>query len=143
MLAKKNNKRFSITTMNVGLFDTNKTLDFFVSSEGADSSLIRPKKFTHIVKVNAHRLDELLPNRKIKLLKLEAEGAELEVSLGCQNILGNIEYISADLGFERGVEESSTLVPVVNYLLSHGFTLVEVSKGRRVALFKNKSLSGA
>ena len=142
----KNNESFSgqdITTMNVGLFDTKKTLDFFVSSEGADSSIIRPNFFTNLVKVNVHRLDELLPNRKIKLLKLEAEGAEPEVLLGCENILGNIEYISADLGFERGVEESSTLAPVVNYLLSHGFTLVEVSKGRRVALFKNKSLSRA
>ena len=88
--AKNNNKHSSgqdITTMNVGLFDTKKTLDFFVSSEGADSSLISPKKFTNVVKVNVHRLDELLPNRKIKLLKLEAEGAEPEVLLGCENIL--------------------------------------------------------
>jgi FkbM family methyltransferase len=144
VLNTKNYNRSSgqdISTMNVGLFDTEKTLDFYVSSEGADSSLISPKEFTNIVKVNVHRLDELLPNRKIKLLKLEAEGAEPEVLLGCENILDNIEYISADLGFERGIDESSTLVPVVNYLLSHGFALVEVSKGRRVALFKNKSLS--
>ena len=48
------------------------------------------------------RLDsiESLKNRNIKLLKLEAEGAELQVLYGCKNILNNIEYISADIGFE-------------------------------------------
>ena len=36
-------------------------------------------------------------NRKIKLLKLEAEGAEPEVIIGSLKVLKYIDYIAADL----------------------------------------------
>lgn len=80
-------------------------------------------------------------NEKIKLLKLEAEGAEPEVLEGCGDLLQQIEYITADLGPERGVSQESTLVPVVNYLLAHNFELLEVGHTRIVGLFRNKKFS--
>ena len=46
---------------------------------------------------------------KIKLLKLQAEGAEPEVSKGSLNSLKNIKFITADLGPERGLNQESTL----------------------------------
>ena len=42
--------------------------------------------------------------KKIKLLKVEAEGAEPEVLLGTAKILKRIEFISVDCGPERGLE---------------------------------------
>lgn len=129
---------------NLGLWNCDSNLNFYVSSEGADSSIIEPINYTEIVKVDTKRLDSVISeNTSIKLLKLEAEGAEPEVLEGSINILRRIEYISADLGFERGIDAESTLVPVVNFLLANGFELLDVSHGRICALFKNKSFGAA
>ena len=95
-----------------------------------------------IVKVQTRRLDALLPDTRIKLLKLEAEGAEPEAIEGCRGILPRIEYISADVGFERGVEQTNTMAPVTNYLLANGFELVDVGQKRLVALYRNAALGG-
>jgi FkbM family methyltransferase len=127
------------TTFNVGLWNSEGTLDFFVSSQMADSSLIEPPHYDAVVKVATRRLDRLLPHKRIKLLKVEAEGAEPEVVEGCRDILRNIEYVSADVGFERGVGQANTLAPVTNFLLDQGFELVDVGRPRLVALYRNKA----
>ena len=75
----------------------------------------------------------------IKLLKIEAEGAEPQVIRGCSGILDRTEFISADLGFERGVLRDSTFIPVTNFLLSHGFELMAMNFDRLTALYKRKS----
>lgn len=124
--------------INVGLWSGNGELDFFVSSQMADSSLIEPPRYDEIIKVATRRLDELFVGyERIKLLKLEAEGAEPEVLRGSDGILPRIEYISADVGFERGVEQKSTMAAVTNYLLARGFELVEIGYPRLTALYRN------
>ena len=57
---------------------------------------------------------------------------------GLGDKLDLVEYVSADLEYERGIQCESTLVPVTNYLLEHDFELVDVSHGRICALYKNK-----
>ena len=68
----------------------------------------------------------------------EAEGAEPEVIRGAGKKLELIEFISADLGFERGARNESTFKEVTNYLLENNFVLIEFSDARRCALFRNK-----
>lgn len=123
---------------NAGLLDQSGEIDFYLSSGCADSSFIKPKQFSSIKKIPVYRLDELV-NVPIRLLKLEAEGAEPEVIAGAVGILHKVDYISADLGFERGVSEDSTLVEVTNLLMSNGFTLVDFNR-RLVALFRRNNL---
>ena len=123
---------------NLGLWKEDGMLTFYVSSQGADSSLIEPIKYDAKIEVKTVRLDSII-NGPIKLLKLEAEGAEPEVLLGASGLLNSIEYISADLGFERGKTQESTLAPVVNYLCTNGFDLLDVSHERVIALFRNKN----
>lgn len=125
-------------TYNVGLWSEESSLNFFVSSDNADSSFIEPLRYSETVSVNTTRLDTLI-SEPVKLLKIEAEGAEPEALLGCSQLLPKIEYISADLGFERGVLQESTLAPVTNYLLKNGFELITVGYPRVVALFKRRS----
>jgi hypothetical protein len=108
-----------------------------VSSQMADSSLIEPPSYDEIIKVPTMRLDSLLPDRRIKLLKLEAEGAEPEAIAGCERILDRIEFVSADLGFERGVDQTSTLGVVTNYLLGRGFEIVANGRKRLTVLYRN------
>jgi FkbM family methyltransferase len=129
----------SANALNIGLWNADSQLEFYVSSDGADSSLIRPQFFTEIINVKTHRLDSLL-DFNIKILKLEAEGAEPEVTEGVKNIIHKIEYIAADLGFERGVDQESTLIPVMKILNEYNFELIHMSHDRICALFKNKNL---
>jgi FkbM family methyltransferase len=124
--------------INVGLWHENSILEFFISSSKGDSSFIEPVEYSNKVDVKAQRLDSLL-SKPIKLLKLEAEGAEPEILAGSENLLDQIQYISADLGFERGVSQESTFPAVVNILLKNRFEIVAVGYPRFVALFKNTS----
>lgn len=124
---------------NLGLWNKNGTLEFFISSQGADSSLIQPSKYDAKIDVPVAMLKEFVKS-PVKMLKLEAEGAEPEILEGLGEKLALVEYISADLGYERGVECASTLAPVTNYLLNNGFELIDVSHERICALYKNRRL---
>jgi FkbM family methyltransferase len=125
---------------NVGLWHKDGSIDFYLAGQKGDSSFIEPRNLDAVVKVKTVRLDQLI-DRKIKLLKIEAEGGEPEVLIGAENLLPKIEFISADLGFERGPTAESTLVPVMNFLMQRNFELVSISHQRVVALFRNKSFS--
>jgi len=104
------------THSNIGLWNKKAKKTFFISSDGADSSLITPSTFDSKIDIICDRLDNLLSdNKNVKLLKLEAEGAEPEVLDGASTILRNIEYISADLGPERGVDNLETYSEVTNF----------------------------
>ena len=76
------------------------------------------------------------------MLKLEAEGAEPEVLEGAISVLNSIDYVSADVGPERGIHEQETRDTVVNFLEAHGFELIKESKGhRKIVLLRRKGLS--
>lgn len=126
--------------INAGLWDSDGDLDFYVSSQMADSSLIEPPAYDEVVRVPTLRLDSLLAGRSIRLLKLEAEGAEPEAIAGCEGLLDRIDYISADLGFERGLGQTSTLAEVTNYLLARGFEIVANGRKRLTVLYRNKAI---
>ena len=53
------------------------------------------------MEVNTKALDSF-KYPQIKLLKIEAEGAELEVLQGSVDTLSNVEYISVDYGPKEG-----------------------------------------
>ena len=124
---------------NVGLWNENREMTFYVSSNGADSSLIEPVEYDQVITSKSVRLEKFIDTR-IKCLKLEAEGAEPEVLDGLGDKLKLVEYITADLGYERGRNSESTLIPVTNYLLQNGFELIEVGGARLCALYRNKFL---
>lgn len=127
------------TCYNLGLWESDGELDFFVSMNNADSSFIQPESYTEVRKIKTTRLDAInIESEKIMLLKLEAEGAELEVLKGSTAILHRICYIAADLGFERLGQ--SPLPEVTNFLSDHGFQMIEFGHPRIVALYVNKRL---
>ena len=121
-------------TFNVGLWNKDGELNFYISSDNADSSFIMPPKYCDEIKIQSKRLDSFF-DQNIKLLKVEAEGAETEVILGCEKLLSRIDYISADLGFERGMSKKSTLADVTNLLLKNNFKMIDFNS-RIVILYK-------
>ena len=122
---------------NVALWKKTGNFEFFLSSQRADSSLIRPKHFESRIMVPATTLASYVSS-KVKVVKIEVEGAEPEVLEGLGSKLKLVEYIVADLGYERGVNCESTLVPVTDFLLDRGFERVKIYYPRLCALFKNK-----
>lgn len=127
---------------NIGLWNLEGSIPFYVNDAHASSSFIEPPEYTEIISIPASTLSTQFPVEKIRLLKLEAEGAEPEVLQGAVPILMNIDFISADVGPERGVEEEETRDYVVNFLTASGFELIKESRGhRKIVLFKRLGVS--
>lgn len=126
-----------VRLLNIGLWNTNGILPFFVSDEWASSSFIEPPAYSEIIQIPARTLSETFPNTKIRLLKLEAEGAEPEVLEGALQILDNIDYISVDVGPERGVHEEETRENVVKLLTANNFSILRENPNyRKTIIFK-------
>jgi hypothetical protein len=64
-------------------------------------------------------------------LKLDVEGAELEVFSGSENLLKKGSLIATDLGPERGIIQERTFSEVDVYLRKHDFELVLSSRKKR------------
>ena len=120
------------------MWDRSTVLDFYIDSHSASSSFIQGPDFTEIIKVEAKRLDSLQFEKNIKLLKVEGEGAEPEILSGAKKLFHRIEYISVDVGPERGIEQISTKTPVIELLLQNNFKIIEENPWhRKTILFKN------
>ena len=115
-------------------------LEFYKKNESGDSSLFEVHDYQSKIVVETTTLGQLLSSfgdRRIRLLKLEAEGAEPEILAGAGETLSRIDYIAADVGPERGLRQETTAASVINFLQKHGFRLVEISPKRLICLFEN------
>ncbi len=127
----------------LALFENAGEFELYISSAGADSSLIEPKNgYDEKIQVSCTTLDDYLAQKDIpmvKLLKLEAEGLEPEILRGGIESLKNIAYISVDGGPERGLNEEQTISTVTNILCQNNFIMLEIdikaAMGR--VLYKN------
>jgi FkbM family methyltransferase len=127
--------------LNRALWNTTSSLEFYVDSKGASSSLIEPPRYSEKILVEAVRLDSLNFD-KIKLFKVEGEGAEPEILEGSSDILNRIDFIAVDWGPERGLLQTSTRQDCLKFLTENGFEMVEENDGgRKTALFRNVKTS--
>lgn len=120
---------------------------FFYSPEGADSSLFKPLEASDEYTVRVQTLDCILSEekysgRRIRFLKLECEGGELEALQGAMNSLHRIDYIGADLGFEKGELQESPAPQVIHFLLANGFSVEYFTYPSIIRiLFRNNSMT--
>ena len=121
--------------------------EFFYSPQGADSSLFKPLEVSDEYTVRVQTLDCLLTQeinaeRRIRFLKLECEGGELEALQGASNSLHRIDYIGADLGFEKGVLQESPAPEVIHFLPANGFSVEFFTYPSIIRiLFRNNSVT--
>lgn len=115
---------------------------FFSNNQTGDSSVFRPQvahrgdvELRRTVTLDALLSEHLATGRRIRVLKLEAEGAEPEILLGARRTLEATDFVTADLGPERGPDGATTLVAVCNLLDGHGFRPLDFSHHRISMLF--------
>lgn len=131
---------------NYALGDKDTTMTFYYKPEFGDSSLVEMDNYETQYTVNVKKLSTLikelnLSKKPIKLVKIEAEGFEPEIIRGLDEKFENIQYISADLGPERGKEQESTIPEVLNYLLVRGFEICDVNVLRHSFLLRNTAFN--
>ena len=87
--------------------------NLYINSETGDSSLefFDTNQFEE---VQTKKLDNF-NFKKIKLLKIDAEGHELEVLKGSVDTLKHIEFITVDMGAEKNDGNDNTVSSVVNF----------------------------
>jgi FkbM family methyltransferase len=112
---------------------------FYLNPKTADSSFERNLNLKG-VKVECVTIDSYFKNvDSIKLLKLEAEGFELDVLKGAQRSLSKIKFISADLGLELQNNTVSSFDEVDSFLIKNNFERI-LSTKRETYLYINKLL---
>ncbi len=122
---------------NICLSNESGEKNFFIDSLGANSSVYESEPGMDSMVVKVEKLENLYPDTEIKLLKIDAEGSELEVLEGSKKIFNNIDYISVDCGAEKGVNQDTTFVDVNNYLISNNFSLIGINQNRLICLYRN------
>lgn len=133
------NNNIDGSCINAAVSDKNGVQNFFINEDGADSSLIEPLIYTETREIKTITLDSMNFQQKIKLIKIEAEGNEPEILRGAIETLKISEYVSADLGPERGVLQESTYEEFIKLMFKNGFDLKKINPERLIVLFKNKS----
>ena len=111
--------------------------NFYLNAKTADSSFERKGNLKE-VEVECVTIDNYFKNiDSIKLLKLEAEGFELDVLKGAQKSLTKIKFITADLGFELQGNTVRSFEEVDKYLSKNNFKLLSSTK-RETYLYINQ-----
>ena len=124
---------------NLGLSNEKGSLDFYLSSNAGDSSFMEPVSYTSKITVEVTTLDQFMRQsgfKRIKLLKLEAEGWEPEIVDGADFFLKQCEFVAIDGGPERGKECEHTFPYLNNKLCELGFQMVDLVGARHRALYK-------
>jgi len=138
----KNNFNGRDKTSQKALWSENTKLSFYSKPDSADSSVFEVKDNLSRFDIEAVTLDsqniQLNPLAD-NILKLEAEGAEPEVLQGSITTLKSIRYVVADCGYERGVNQDHTFIPVLDFLTTKGFKLTHCNFRNRVtAIFERE-----
>ncbi len=127
----------NLKSSNICLSNESGEKNFFIDSLGANSSVYESEPGMDSMVVKVEKLENLFPDTEIKLLKIDAEGSELEVLEGSKKIFNNIDYISVDCGAEKGINQDTTFVDVNNYLISNNFSLIGINQNRLICLYRN------
>lgn len=121
----------------------NSKIKFFISSKNADSSVVKPDENSTEVNVDQTTIDKIIFENNLNsiFLKIDAEGYEPEVLKGIKKFNKKIKFISVDCGFERGMENLSTLPSVTSILYEKNFKMIKNHKKRMTYLFENQLFS--
>jgi FkbM family methyltransferase len=107
-----------------------KQRDFAVSGTGSSLYAERSNAPHSIVKVRTKTLDDVLANELVEdpiFLKLDVQGAELDVLAGGQHTLNRCEVVQLEVGLLRYNDGAPDFVDVVTYMNDRRFKMHEIA----------------
>ncbi|MEI6213331.1 MAG: FkbM family methyltransferase [Desulfuromonadales bacterium] len=87
--------------------------------EGADAGRLTSRSSSGTIEVKSINLETYLKNRKVDFLKMDIEGAEVDVLLHCGKSLDGVENIFIE--YHSGVGETQRLDQLLGMLQKNGF----------------------
>ena len=122
-----------VIPIQTALSSSNSPQDFYIATESADSSLVRPEKHFRSIRVVTRRLEDFLQDEKIRtigLLKMDAEGFEPEVLMGMGKMIVQCKAFAIDVSPERnGLDTEEEVIDLLNPL---GFNIEHATgQGKR------------
>ena len=89
-------------------------------------------RVTETIDVPLTTLDDLVGERRVSLLKLDVQGAEIQVIEGVELTLGRTDAIIAEMNFMSLYENGATVGSLHDALGARGFTLWDMAAPARV-----------
>ncbi len=118
----------------------NDTLTF--ASDGSQGSKIAEKDYGRkSVKVQAERLADVLKANKVDFLKIDIEGAEVDVMADCEPYLANVNQLFVE--YHGKVEESEKLARLLQIVKGTYKVYIKMAADSLESPFVNQSTGGA
>jgi len=117
------------------LGDKEEVMNFFVTKNNVSSSILLPKDSTKVVnsyEINVKKLDSLGINfSKYSgiLLKIDAQGYEKNVILGCSDNLKFISYILTELSISSQYVGEIEMIPMIEFMKNLGYFPIFIYPG--------------
>jgi hypothetical protein len=91
--------------------DERKEVTFYSEPSNADGSVFQSSNKSKPLTLQAEKLDDIVKDRigdkRVRAMKMDAEGAEPEVLMGAVNVVASCERVGIDAGPERMGESTS------------------------------------
>jgi FkbM family methyltransferase len=125
----------SVQVHSTALGEETGTADFFVASRADSSSLLAPGKgqqaaygvgLSSTTTVSVDRLENVISATELVapvLLKLDVQGAELQVLRGAEGLLPHVDAVYCEVSFVELYERQPKASAIVAFLDRHGFSL--------------------
>ena len=149
-----NNVNSQVKTYQTALLDSNSTVDFELSKENFGDHRIRfnffnfnePEKnnesYRKVITIKAitmnKALEEIITDRKIKLIKIDCQGSEIPILKGAEKILKNTEYLIVEY-WPYGINRTGFRTDELEKILVENFS--SFSRLRKVDQINFKSVS--
>ena len=118
------NKSKNIKPFNVGLGNENQVIRIY-KNRGCPS-MVKEEETKLVENVKIVKLDELIESeniKKVKLIKIDVEGFELEVLKGSVDLLEYFDYIYVECSFIELYEKQALADEVITFLNNYSFKL--------------------
>lgn len=125
-----------VTTYDLALSNTDGKVDFFVTRDDDSSSLLRPSRTqvdefpgsreARVIQVPVKRLDDVLVAEGLArpiLMKLDVQGAEMEVLKGAPVTLERVDFVLAECSFVELYQGQALGEQLIEYMNHTGFML--------------------
>ena len=84
------------------------------------------------IKVSTSRIDDIVEEEKLKgpfILKIDVQGAELEVLSGACSTLKYTEVIALEVSLFKLMKDAPDFYEIINYMKKNGFVAYDILRG--------------